>query len=227
MDPVALCTFPHALLSKFFLINFIRASTPFKVCWLFVNFESSIVNLHPKSILNVDLHSPSVTLLGFMIFDFFVNMVKYTYSLIRSIMRGTRILRRKIKTNLFYLAAGIYIGIAIVSFIPWIEIGVKITAYTSIIALLITIYDSSKVTLALAAAEGNPRKERVRYVFMLAMKILLVISPFALLYWINYEDDEAVIARISNYVTFAALGVVFFTRGMELKSQPNDRQKGM
>lgn len=225
MDPVALCTFPHALLSKFFLINFIRASTPFKVCWLFVNFESSIVNLHPKSILNVDLHSPSVTLLGFMIFDFFVNMVKYTYSLIRTIMRGTRILRRKIKTNLFYLAAGIYIGIAIVSFIPWIEIGVKITAYTSIIALLITIYDSSKVALALAAAEGNPRKEKVRYVFMLAMKILLVISPFALLYWINYEDDEAVIARISNYVTFAALGVVFFTRGMELKSQSNDRSK--
>lgn len=225
MDPVALCTFPHALLSKFFLINFIRASTPFKVCWLFVNFESSIVNLHPKSILNVDLHSPSVTLLGFMIFDFFVNMVKYTYSLIRTIMRGTRILRRKIKTNLFYLAAGIYIGIAIVSFIPWIDIGVKITAYTSIIALLITIYDSSKVALALAAAEGNPRKEKVRYVFMLAMKILLVISPFALLYWINYEDDEAVIARISNYVTFAALGVVFFTRGMELKSQSNDRSK--
>ncbi|EHB54507.1 hypothetical protein [Paenibacillus lactis] len=140
-------------------------------------------------------------------------------------MRGTRILRRKIKTNLFYLAAGIYIGIAIVSFIPWIEIGVKITAYTSIIALLITIYDSSKVALALAAAEGNPRKEKVRYVFMLAMKILLVISPFALLYWINYEDDEAVIARISNYVTFAALGVVFFTRGMELKSQSNDRSK--
>lgn len=197
------------------------------MCWLFVNFESSIVNLHPKSILNVDLHSPSVTLLGFMIFDFFVNMVKYTYSLIRTIMRGTRILRRKIKTNLFYLAAGIYIGIAIVSFIPWIDIGVKITAYTSIIALLITIYDSSKVALALAAAEGNPRKEKVRYVFMLAMKILLVISPFALLYWINYEDDEAVIARISNYVTFAALGVVFFTRGMELKSQSNDRQKGM
>lgn len=193
------------------------------MCWLFVNFESSIVNLHPKSILNVDLHSPSVTLLGFMIFDFFVNMVKYTYSLIRSIMRGTRILRRKIKTNLFYLAAGIYIGIAIVSFIPWIEIGVKITAYTSIIALLITIYDSSKVTLVLAAAEGNPRKERVRYVFMLAMKILLVISPFALLYWINYEDDEAVIARISNYVTFAALGVVFFTRGMELKSRLNEK----
>lgn len=193
------------------------------MCWLFVNFESSIVNLHPKSILNVDLHSPSVTLLGFMIFDFFVNMVKYTYSLIRTIMRGTRILRRKIKTNLFYLAAGIYIGIAIVSFIPWIEIGVKITAYTSIIALLITIYDSSKVTLVLAAAEGNPRKERVRYVFMLAMKILLVISPFALLYWINYEDDEAVIARISNYVTFAALGVVFFTRGMELKSRLNEK----
>lgn len=161
-----------------------------------------------------------------MIFDFFVIMVKYTYSLLnRTITRGTRILRRKIKINLFYLAAGIYIGIAIVSFIPWIEIGVKITAYTSIIALLITIYDSSKVALTIAAAEGNPRKEKVRYVFMLAMKILLFVSPFALLYWINDEDDEAVIARISNYVTFAALGVVFFSRGMELKSQSNDRPK--
>lgn len=132
-------------------------------------------------------------------------------------------MRRKIKINLFYLAAGIYIGIAIVSFIPWIENGVKITAYTSIIALFITIYDSSKVALTIAAEEGNPRKEKVRYVFMLAMKILLVISPFALLYWVNFENDEAVITRISNYVTFAALGVVFFTRGMELKSRLNDK----
>jgi Sec-independent protein secretion pathway component TatC len=52
---------------------------------------------------------------------------------------------------------------------------------------------------------------------MLVMKAFMIISPFALLYWINYEDDEAVITRISNYVTFAAIGVVFFTRGMELK----------
>ena len=58
---------------------------------------------------------------------------------------------------------------------------------------------------------------------MLAMKILFVISPFALLYWVNFENDEAVITRISNYVTFAALGVVFFTRGMELKSRLNDK----
>lgn len=129
--------------------------------------------------------------------------------------------RRKIKINFFYLAAGIYLGIAIVAFIPWIQIGVKITAYSSIIALLITIYDSSKVSLKIAATEGNLRKQRVQYVFMLVMKTLMIISPFALLFWINYEDDEAVIGRISNYVTFAAIGVVFFTRGMELKSQLN------
>jgi membrane protein insertase Oxa1/YidC/SpoIIIJ len=115
------------------------------------------------------------------------------------------------------LAAGIYLGIAIVAFIPWIQIDAKITAYTSIIALFITIYDSSKVGLKIAATEGDSRKQRTQYVFMLVMKAFMIISPFALLYWINYEDDEAVITRISNYVTFAAIGVVFFTRGMELK----------
>lgn len=62
------------------------------------------------------------------------------------------------------------------------------------------------------------RKQRVHYVFMLAMKVLMIISPFVLLFWINYEDDEEVIAKISNYVTFAAIGIVFFTRGMELKA---------
>lgn len=132
---------------------------------------------------------------------------------------------RKMKTNLFYVAAGIYIGIAIVSFIPWVQIGTKITAYSSIIALFITIYDSSKVSFNIASREGNPQKQKFHYIFMLSMKILMIISPFALLYWINYEDDEAVISKISNYVTFAAIGVVFFTRGMELKSQPKHELK--
>lgn len=131
-------------------------------------------------------------------------------------------MHRKIKSNFFYLAAGIYLGIAIVAFIPWIQIDAKITAYTSIIALFITIYDSSKVGLKIAVTEGDSRKQRIQYVFMLVMKAFMIISPFALLYWINYEDDEAVITRISNYVTFAAIGVVFFTRGMELKNQVND-----
>lgn len=131
-------------------------------------------------------------------------------------------MHRKIKSNFFYLAAGIYLGIAIVAFIPWIQIDAKITANTSIIALFITIYDSSKVGLKIAATEGDSRKQRTQYVFMLVMKAFMIISPFALLYWINYEDDEAVITRISNYVTFAAIGVVFFTRGMELKNQVND-----
>ncbi|MEK3733573.1 MULTISPECIES: hypothetical protein [Paenibacillus] len=134
-------------------------------------------------------------------------------------------LRNKLKSNLFYLAAGIYLGIAVVAFIPWIQIGVKITAYTSIIALLITIYDSSKVSLRIAETEGDLRKQKVRYVFMLVMKALMIISPIALLFWIQYENDEAVIARISNYVTFAALGVVFFTRGMELKGSSKDTPK--
>lgn len=132
---------------------------------------------------------------------------------------------RKIKINCFYLAAGIYIGIAIVSFIPWVQIGTKITAYSSIIALFITIYDSSKVSYQIAKTEGNPQKQKFYYIFMLSMKILMIISPFALLYWINYEDDEAVISKISNYVTFAAIGVVFFTRGMELKNQPKQELK--
>lgn len=131
-------------------------------------------------------------------------------------------MHRKIKSNFFYLAAGIYLGIAIVAFIPWIQIDAKITAYTSIIALFITIYDSSKVGLKIATTEGDSRKQRIQYVFTLVMKAFMIISPFALLYWINYEDDEAVITRISNYVTFAAIGVVFFTRGMELKNQVND-----
>lgn len=131
-------------------------------------------------------------------------------------------MHRKIKSNFFYLAAGIYLGIAIVAFIPWIQIDAKITAYTSIIALFITIYDSSKVGLKIAVTEGDSRKQRIQYVFTLVMKAFMIISPFALLYWINYEDDEAVITRISNYVTFAAIGVVFFTRGMELKNQVND-----
>ncbi|PAD32892.1 hypothetical protein [Paenibacillus sp. 7523-1] len=126
-------------------------------------------------------------------------------------------MHRKIKINLFYLAAGIYLGIAVAAFVPWIEIGLKITAYSSIIALLITIYDSSKVSLRITSQECNLRKQRVHYVFMLAMKVLMIVSPFVLLFWINYEDDEEVIAKISNYVTFAAIGIVFFTRGMELK----------
>lgn len=134
-------------------------------------------------------------------------------------------MHRKMKSKFFYLAAGIYLGIAITAFIPWIQIGIKITAYTSIIALLITIYDSSKVSLEIAAAEGNLRKQRTQYLFMVIMKVLMIISPIALLFWINYEDDEEVIARISNYVTFAAIGVVFFTRGMESKSQLNDTPK--
>lgn len=134
-------------------------------------------------------------------------------------------MRTKIKTNLFYVAAGIYIGIAIVSFIPWIEIDAKITAYSSIIALFITIYDSSKVGLSLAEKEGNPRKIKTQYVFMVVMKILMIISPFVLLYWISYENDEAVITKIGNYVTFAAIGIVFFTRGMELKSQSENSVK--
>lgn len=134
-------------------------------------------------------------------------------------------MRTKIKTNLFYVAAGIYIGIAIVSFIPWIEINAKITAYSSIIALFITIYDSSKVGLSLAEQEGNPRKIKTQYVFMTVMKILMIISPFVLLYWISYENDEAVITKIGNYVTFAAIGIVFFTRGMELKSQSENSAK--
>lgn len=125
---------------------------------------------------------------------------------------------RKIKFNLFYLAAGIYIGIAVVSFIPWVQVGVKITAYTSVIALFITMYDSSKVGFNIAAAEGNPKKIKAHYIFMIFMKIALLIAPFAMLYWIYNETDEAVISKISNYVTFAALGVVFFTRGMELKN---------
>ncbi|MEF3352603.1 hypothetical protein PV403_05395 [Paenibacillus sp. GYB006] len=129
------------------------------------------------------------------------------------------------KSNLFYVAAGIYIGIAIVSFIPWVQIGTKITAYSSILALFITIYDSSKVGYQIARTEGNPKNQKFHYIFMLSMKILMVISPFALLYWINYEDDEAVISKISNYVTFAAIGVVFFTRGMELKKQPKHELK--
>ncbi|CAH1191736.1 hypothetical protein [Paenibacillus sp. JJ-223] len=128
-------------------------------------------------------------------------------------------MQRKIKSNLFYLAAGIYLGIAVVAFIPWIQMSSKITAYTSIIALLITIYDSSKVSLRITSTKGNLRKQKVQYVFMLVMKVLMIISPFALLFWINYEDDEDVIARISNYVTFAAIGIVFFTRGMEVKEQ--------
>ncbi|MCM3782279.1 hypothetical protein M3231_04795 [Neobacillus mesonae] len=125
----------------------------------------------------------------------------------------------KIKINFFYLAAGIYIGIAIVSFIPWIEVSTKITAYSSVIALFITIYESSKVGYTIAAKAGNPQKQKIQYVFMLVMKVFMLISPFALLYWINYENDEAVITKISNYVTFAAIGIVFFTRGMELKNQ--------
>ncbi|MCM3203526.1 hypothetical protein [Paenibacillus illinoisensis] len=126
-------------------------------------------------------------------------------------------MHRKIKINLFYLAAGIYLGIAVAAFIPWIEIGLKITAYSSIIALLITIYDSSKVSFKINSKQGDLRKERIHYVFMLAMRVLMIVSPFVLLFWINSEDDEEVIAKISNYVTFAAIGIVFFTRGMELK----------
>jgi len=42
------------------------------------------------------------------------------------------------------------------------------------------------------------------------MKAFMIIPPFALLFWINYKDAEEVIARIRNYVTFAALGIVFF-----------------
>lgn len=131
----------------------------------------------------------------------------------------------KIKINFFYLIAGIYIGIAVVSFIPWVQVGVKITAYTSVIALFITMYDSSKVGFNIAAAEGNPKKIKGHYIFMVFMKILLLISPFVLLYWIYNENDEAVISKISNYVTFAALGAVFMTRGMELKSQLNNSRK--
>ncbi|CAI6048540.1 hypothetical protein PAECIP112173_01298 [Paenibacillus sp. JJ-100] len=128
-------------------------------------------------------------------------------------------MHKKIKSNLFYLAAGIYLGIAVVAFIPWIEMNSKITAFTSIIALLITIYDSSKVSFSISLTEGNARKQKVHYGFMTFMRVLMIISPFALLFWINYENDEEVLARISNYVTFAAIGIVFFTRGMEVKSQ--------
>lgn len=110
-------------------------------------------------------------------------------------------------------------GIAAASFIPWVQVGVKITAYTSVLALFITMYDSSQVSFNIAEAEGSPQKQRANYVIMVFMKILLFISPFALWFWIQYENDEAVLAKISNYVTFAALAVVFFTRGMELKSQ--------
>lgn len=128
-------------------------------------------------------------------------------------------MHKKIKSNLFYLAAGIYLGIAVVAFIPWIEMNSKITAFTSIIALLITIYDSSKISFNISLTEENVQKQKVQYGFMLFMRVLLIVSPFALLFWINYEDDEEVLARISNYVTFAAIGIVFFTRGMEVKSQ--------
>lgn len=124
------------------------------------------------------------------------------------------------KFNFFYFVGGIYLGIAIVSFIPWVQVGIKITAYSSIIALFITIYESSKVSFEIAKAGEDLKKQKRHYIYMLVMKVLTILSPFVLLYWISHENDESVLSKISNYVTFAAIGVVFLTRGMELKNQP-------
>lgn len=126
---------------------------------------------------------------------------------------------QRIKTRFFYCAAGIYIIIAIFSFNPWIPISNKITAYTSIIALFLTIYDFSKVSYKIAEKKGSKQRRIGQYIFMIVVKFLLITSPLFSLYGLYYLNEN-IVGKISNYVTFAAIGVVFLTWGVDLKNRP-------
>jgi hypothetical protein len=129
-------------------------------------------------------------------------------------------LYRKIKTRFFYLIAALYIVVALLSIFPWLEpVNVKVTAYTGVLALFIATYDFSIAALKIEQRKGGRYRRRVSFAFMLLMKGLLVLSPFALLRWIYFEDNKLFINNISNYVTFAAFGVVFLTRGMKLRNK--------
>lgn len=114
--------------------------------------------------------------------------------------------------------AVVYIIIAFLSFIPCININYKITGYTGIIALLITAYDFSKSARNIALRKSGRWERRSTYAFLWLMRFVLILSSIAFIYWFYKVNDKIVIETISNFVTFAAIGAVFLTKGMESRN---------
>lgn len=124
---------------------------------------------------------------------------------------------KKIKFNLLYWLSGFYIFIAIISIFTNIPLSPKFTGYTGVVALLITIVDFSNIAYNIEKRKGGRKRQQWSYIFKLFTQLILTAGSLFFVYWFYTADDELV-TKISNYGTYAAVGVVFIGKGMEAKN---------
>lgn len=123
----------------------------------------------------------------------------------------------KFKYKLLYWLSGFYIFIAIISIFTNIPLSPKFTGYTGVVALLITIFDFSKTAYSIEKRKGGRKGRQWSYLFKLFTQLILTAGSLFFVYWFYIADDDLV-AKISNYGTYAAVGVVFIGKGMEAKN---------
>lgn len=118
----------------------------------------------------------------------------------------------------YYIVAAVYILVALLTVIFKLDIYYKITAFTGIFALFVTLYDFSLATKM--RQDLNPTFVRILSWLLL---IILIISPYIIINILIYSDDED-IKLLSDYGAFVSIGVVFLTKGMLLRTKEKRRR---
>lgn len=128
---------------------------------------------------------------------------------------------RKIKFKFFYILAGIYIVLGLYSLFLN-ELPPVVVAHAGVLAFLLTAYDFSLTGYRIEKERRNKILMVTMYVISVFLIVLAVISVYILIrYWssLNKKSLEFSIGLLSDYSTLAALGIVFLTKAMLLRSK--------
>ncbi|WP_063562938.1 hypothetical protein [Paenibacillus sp. O199] len=110
---------------------------------------------------------------------------------------------------LYGLAVG-YILLALASL--KFDVPSNYTAAAAVIAFFLTVFDFFNITKEFTK---NNLGRKIQSILATSTLIFIVILTICLSYYFDKFLEKEYVDAISNYVTYAAIGVVFITKGME------------
>ncbi|MFF0825805.1 hypothetical protein ACFYU8_06735 [Brevibacillus sp. NPDC003359] len=124
---------------------------------------------------------------------------------------------------LVYSISGGYILLALISLCIK-NFPVEYSASAGTIALFITAYEFFMSANQISRENKNQStwtkiERKVTSVFIVLMLILIGLSFVGITFLYSNFLDEVIVAQIGNFTTFAAIGIVFLTQGMKMRTK--------
>lgn len=143
-------------------------------------------------------------------------------------MKSSRVVIKKVRYVFMYFLAAIYILIALFSILSGIRFPTVFVAHAGVFAFLLTASAFFFTGYKISKKERKTKIMIVSLVFAISVLVIAVYSiNYLIEYWrtLNSKALEPVVGLISDYSTFAALGVVFLTSAMSIRTQSSRKLK--